>query len=96
MPSYPAAFVSDGATMLTLWQAERGDGATAFDRRANLGLHHLALRVREGALDALHERLAPRDDVVVEFAPESLGEGPTRHMMTRIPGGLRVEFIEPA
>ena len=30
------------------------------------------------------------------IAPEALGGGTTRHMMTRIPGGLRVEFIAPA
>jgi catechol 2,3-dioxygenase-like lactoylglutathione lyase family enzyme len=96
VPSYPAAFLSDGAVMITLWQAEHGADAEPFDRRRNLGLHHLAMRVRESGLDALHERLAARNDVDVEFPPEPLGAGPTRHMMTRIPGGLRVEFIEPA
>lgn len=96
VPSYPAAFVSDGTTMITLWQAEDPATATPFDRRRNLGLHHLALRVREGTLDALHERLAARDDVQIEFPPEPLGGGATRHMMTRIPGGLRVELIAPA
>ncbi len=93
---YPAAFVSDGAVMITLWQAEAGPAAVPFDRRRNLGLHHLAIRVREGALDSLHKRLDARDDVEIEFAPESLGGGPTRHMMTRIPGRIRVEFIAPA
>ena len=95
VPTYPAAFVSDGATMITLWQAEDPAGAAPFDRRRNLGLHHLALRVREGALDALHERLAARADVEIEFAPSPLGAGPTRHMMARVCGGLRVEFIAP-
>jgi hypothetical protein len=47
-------------------------------------------------LDALHARLAARKDVEIEFAPEALGSGPTRHMMTRIPGNIRVEFIAPA
>lgn len=96
VPSYPAAFVSDGKGMITLWQAEDPPTATPFDRRRNLGLHHLALRVREGALDALHERLAVRDDVRIEFSPEPLGGGPTRHMMLRIPGDIRVEIIAPA
>ena len=95
VPEYPAAFLSDGAVMITLWQAENGEDATSFDRRRNLGLHHLALTVRPGALDDLHKRLAAREDVRVEFAPESLGGGPTRHMMTRIVGGIRVEFIAP-
>ncbi|WAS90850.1 VOC family protein [Nannocystis punicea] len=96
VPEYPAAFVSDGAGMITLWQAEDPASARPFDRRRNLGLHHLALRVREGALDALHERLRARGDVEIEFAPEPLRGGPTRHMMTRIAGGIRVEFIAPA
>jgi catechol 2,3-dioxygenase-like lactoylglutathione lyase family enzyme len=96
VPDYPAAFLSDGAVMITLWQAENGDGAVPFDRRRNLGLHHLAITVQPGALDDLHKRLDARGDVIVEFAPESLGGGATRHMMTRIPGGIRVEFIAPA
>ncbi len=65
-------------------------------RRRNVGLHHLAINVREGALDDLHKRLEARSDIQVEFAPESLGGGPIRHMMTRIPGDIRVEFIAPA
>jgi len=95
IPSYPAVFLSDGVVMITLWQAENGAGAQPFDRRNNLGLHHLAIRTRAGVLDELHERLADRKDVEIEFSPESLGEGPTRHMMTRVPGGIRVEFIDP-
>ena len=95
-PDYPAAFLSDGATMITLWQAESGAAVRPFDRRRNLGLHHLSLRVAQGRLDDLHARLTARPDVEIEFAPEDLGGGPTRHMMTRIPGGLRVEFIAPA
>jgi len=43
----------------------------------------------------LHERLAARSDTEIEFAPEPLGQGPTQHMMTRIPGGICVEFIVP-
>jgi len=94
LPDYPAAFLHDGTTMITLWQAEDPRTAAPFDRRRALGLHHLALGVAsDGALKDLHERLAARDDVEIEFAPEPLGDGPTRHMMTRVPGGLRVEFI---
>lgn len=96
VPDYPAAFLSDGDVMITLWQAEQREGATPFDRRKNLGLHHLSLAVGERGLDALHERLAAREDVEIEFAPEPLGQGPIRHMMTRVPGGIRVEFIAPA
>ena len=93
-PAYPAIFVSDGTVMLTLWQAQAGKDATAFDRRANIGLHHFALKVAD--LDAAYERLASRDDVEIEFAPEALGDGPVRHMMCQIPGGPRMELIQPA
>ena len=96
-PDYPAVFLSDGSTMITLWQAEDPDSATPFDRRRGIGLHHLALSVDDAsALAALHRRLQTRDDVRVEFAPEPLGGGATRHMMCRIPGDIRVEFIAPA
>ena len=91
-PAYPAVFVSDGTIMITLWQADAD--AVAFDRRRNVGLHHLAFRVDD--LDGVHERLAAHDDVVIEFAPESLGGSATRHLMCAIPGGVRIEFIQPA
>jgi catechol 2,3-dioxygenase-like lactoylglutathione lyase family enzyme len=96
-PDYPAVFVSDGAVMITLWQAEDPASATPFDRRRNIGLHHLALRLADDvALDSLHQELAARDDVDVEFAPESLGGGATRHFMCAIPGNIRLELIAPA
>ena len=93
---YPAVFVSDDSTMITLWQAEEPATAVPFDRRRVIGLHHLALKVSDAnALDALHERIAARDDVDIEFAPEPLGGGPSRHMMCRIPGNIRLEVIAP-
>lgn len=94
VPDYPAVFLSDGATMITLWQAENPEKAVAFDRKNVVGLHHLALKVGgNGSLDRLHEALKSTDGVDVEFAPEPLMGGPTRHMMCAIPGGIRVEFI---
>ncbi|GAB3684174.1 VOC family protein [Salinisphaera aquimarina] len=97
VPDYPAVFVSDGTVMLTLWQAEDPTSAIAFDRRRVIGLHHLALRVAAAqSLDALYEELAERDDVTIEFAPEPLRDGPTRHMICAIPGGIRIELIAPA
>lgn len=91
-PTYPAIFVSDGAVMITLWQAD--EGAATFDRRANCGLHHLAIKLPDQAmLDRVHDALSARADVSVEFAPELLRDGPARHMMTFIPGGVRVEFF---
>lgn len=93
-PEYPAAFVSDGSTMITLWQAANPESATPFDRKSNVGLHHLALKIpSSNELDALHEALLSAEGVRIEFAPEPLGQGPARHMMCAIPGGIRVEFI---
>jgi catechol 2,3-dioxygenase-like lactoylglutathione lyase family enzyme len=96
-PDYPAVFLSDGTTMITLWQAAAPASATPFDRKANIGLHHFAMRVDGAdALDALHTKLKATAGVDIEFAPEPLGGGPTRHMMCYIPGGIRMEFIATA
>ena len=95
-PDYPAVFLSDGVVMITLWQAADPATAVAFDRRNVIGLHHLALAVADAAaLTALHDKLAGSEGVAIEFAPEPLGGGAPRHMMCRIPGGIRVEFIAP-
>jgi catechol 2,3-dioxygenase-like lactoylglutathione lyase family enzyme len=95
-PDYPAVFVTDGHTLVTLWRARDPERAIAFDRRNVIGLHHLALRVDPGALDDVHRRLQSTDGVEIEFAPEPLGAGPTRHMMCTMPGGIRLELIAPA
>ena len=93
-PEYPAIFVSDGTVMITLWQATDPANAVAFDRKNVIGLHHMALKVASPeALEALHGKLKNTGDVEIEFAPEQLGAGPVRHMMTTIPGGVRIEFI---
>lgn len=96
VPDYPAAFLSDGKVMITLWQAADPANATPFDRRNVIGLHHFALTVDGDALGPLHDTLKQQDDVVIEFAPEPLGGSATRHMIVYIPGGIRVEFIAPA
>ncbi len=97
VPDYPAVFLSDGETMITLWQAENPDIAVPFDRKNVIGLHHLAMTVKDGdALEAVHDRLKTVDSCDVEFPPEPLGGGATRHMMCYIPGGIRMEFIAPA
>jgi catechol 2,3-dioxygenase-like lactoylglutathione lyase family enzyme len=92
-PDYPSAFVSDGHTVVTLWQVLSPEEAVSFDRRANVGLHHLALAVDGRAkLDALYDRVARWPGVVVEFPPEPSGKGPKTHFMIREPGGIRLEF----
>ncbi len=96
-PNYPAVFVSDGTIMLTLWQTTNPDTVMPFDRKNNIGLHHLALRLNtEVSLETIYERLVEAVDVEVEFKPEQLGSSETKHMMCIIPGGIRVEFIAPA
>ncbi len=92
-PDYPAAFISDGEVMLTLWQA-KSEAPQSFDRHANIGLHHFALGVPDvSALAAIHARLSARSDVEIEFAPEDLNGLPAQHMMCAIPGGIRLELI---
>lgn len=95
-PSYPRTAVSDGSVRLTLWQVDTGLDNEAFDRRKNIGLHHLALEVStEADLDALALKLRNAGTVRIEFMPELVGAGPRRHMMCYEPGGIRVEFIWP-
>lgn len=92
-PDYPAAFVTDGETMITLWQVRDVEHGVAFDRHRNPGLHHLALRIpNQAALDSLHERLSSTPGVVIEFAPEPCNDRGARHMMCLMPGGPRLEF----
>ncbi|RDE24611.1 VOC family protein [Motiliproteus coralliicola] len=92
--NYPAIFVSDGSVMITLW-ALKEEPSVAFDRRSNIGLHHLAIRVADdSALDVIHQKLVA-NDIQVEFAPEPLNGGPVRHMMCYDPSGIRIEFIWP-
>lgn len=92
-PEYPAKFVSDGQMFITLWQVSNLDSMVKFNRKNNVGLHHLALSVSSKEnLDALYERFKGVDDLVIEFGPELNGQGPTIHMMIREPSGNRIEF----
>jgi catechol 2,3-dioxygenase-like lactoylglutathione lyase family enzyme len=92
-PDYPAAFVSDGQVVLTLWEVKNQSGRMEFDRKTNVGLHHLALRVgSEEALNEIFTRVSAWPGVKVEFPPEALGAGPKRHTMIYEPGGIRLEF----
>lgn len=91
--SYPRTTITDGALRLTLWQVQT-DTPVPFDRKSNLGLHHLALEVEtDTALNELAASLAKLDDVTIEFLPEFMGAGPRKHMMFAEPGGLRIELL---
>jgi len=96
-PDYPAIFVSDGTTLLTLWQVDDPSGAAPFDRRANIGLHHLALRVADlDALRTVFARVQNHPGTVIEFDPEPIREGATtHHFICAMPGGIRIEFATP-
>jgi len=92
-PQYPAKFVTDGKMFITLWQVSDVETAVSFDRKNNVGLHHLALAVAsKEILEQLHERFKTVDDLVIEFSPELNGQGPMMHMMIREPSGNRIEF----
>ena len=92
--TYPRTAVSDGVIRLTLWQVENQLEAVAFNRKSNIGLHHLALEVEEEImLIELFEKLKGIANVDIEFPPELLGAGPRKHFMCNEPGGIRIEFI---
>lgn len=91
---YPSIFVSDGATMVTLWATRELPGVE-FNKERNAGLHHVAFKVQnEADLDTIHNRLV-EGGIKIEFAPELLRDGPAKHMMCYEPSGIRVEFIWP-
>ena len=97
VPEYPSSFVSDGSTMVTLWQVAEPARAVAFDRRRNVGLHHLALAVAgKMDLDGLFAKVSQWPGVKVEFAPEPFAGGAMVHAMVYEPGGTRLEFACPA
>jgi len=90
---YPASFLSDGEMFLTLWQVTDPATAVKFDRKNNVGLHHLAFTVESfEALDKLYAAVKNVEGVVIEFPPELAYGGPTKHMMIREPSGNRLEF----
>ncbi|MEO5586899.1 MAG: VOC family protein [Novosphingobium sp.] len=97
VPAYPAIFVTDGLILLTLWRAADPLTARAFDRRANIGLHHLSLAVRDdAALNVVWEKVSTHPEVIVDFPPGPIGPGSaTRHFLVFIPGGIRIEFATP-
>lgn len=97
VPAYPSIFVSDGAILLTLWRAADPLTARAFDRRTNIGLHHLSLAVaNDAALDAVWEKVRVYPEVIVDSAPGPIRPGSaTRHFLVFIPGGIRLEFATP-
>lgn len=92
VPEYPARFVSNGEAFITLWQTE--PNSARFDRKKQVGLHHVALRVAsENDLRRLFERVSGFPNVAVEFPPELVRDGPAKHFIIYEPSGVRIEFI---
>jgi catechol 2,3-dioxygenase-like lactoylglutathione lyase family enzyme len=96
-PDYPSHFLSDGHTLLTLWQLADPATAIPFDRRRNAGLHHLAIQVAtDEALDIAYSKVRSWPGASIENEPGALSEGSAvRHFMCAIPGGIRLEFATP-
>nr|WP_086939399.1 VOC family protein [Thaumasiovibrio occultus] len=93
-PSYPRTAVSDGKLRLTLWQVDTSLNGAQFDRKKNVGLHHLAIQVEsESKLAELYQKIKAHPLCTIEFAPELLAGGPRQHMMFNEPSGLRLELI---
>lgn len=91
---YPSVFVSDGEMLLTLWQTSHPKEAIPFDRKNNVGLHHLAFTVDSfETLNEIYDVTRQFEGVVIEFAPELAYGGPGKHMMLREPSGNRLEFM---
>ena len=93
--AYPSYFISDGSSLVTLWQTDANP--VPFDRRKNVGLHHLAIKVssRE-ALDKVYELIQSIDGVRTDgegaFPPAELVGTPLTHAIVFEPSGNRIEF----
>ena len=92
VPDYPANFISNGESFFTLWQAS--PNASKFDRKNQVGLHHVAIRVsNKQTLTEIFKRVSNYSGVSIEFSPQQLDSGPAMHCMIYEPSGIRIEFI---
>ena len=89
---YPAVFVTDDVTTVTLWAADQSPAP--FDRRRNIGLHHAAFKLRSiDDLKKLHVDLYDWPGLEIEGDISAPSEGSTsQHFFIRMPGGPRIEF----
>ena len=91
---YPAIFVRDNALTITLWKTQTDD-PVEFNRKTNVGLHHLALRVENKAdLFQLLEVLKA-NQIEIEFAQNVIQQPQSVTMITDDTSGRRVEFYDP-
>lgn len=91
--AYPRTAVTGGKIKITLWQVDHAKTVNTFNRRQNVGLHHLALHIdSEKDLYALAEKLAAVENASIEFMLELMGSGPRKHFICYEPSGIRIEF----
>lgn len=91
--NYPAVFLSDGHCTLTLWQAEDPELAIPFDRKRNIGLHHLAIKVPLEELKPLFEKMVAWPGVRIDREIQQGDSGDYFNFFIFIPEGPRLEFI---
>ncbi len=64
MPDYPAVFLTEDTTVITLWQANDSAIAVPFNRKNNIGLHHFTLKIDGPDIrQKLHGQLSRTDGV---------------------------------
>ena len=86
--------MSDGGVTLTLWLITDPGNAVAFNRKTNIGLHHLAFAVADqAALAKVYERVwqpsrRHRRVRARAYRPRSA----IHHFICIMPGGIRIEF----
>ena len=91
--SYPNMFISNGYTTLTLWQVQT-KSPIQFNRKENIGLHHVALAVE--SQEELNKILSlmKKSRHQVEFDIQPVNEGSNSlHFIMIGPSGIRIEFI---
>ena len=87
--SYPSYFISNDKNILTLWQTN--EKYVSFDRKSNVGLHHLALQVdTEAQLLEAYEAVLKVPGTKNEFGIQPFPFG--KHAMVHDPSGLRIEL----
>lgn len=84
------AFVTDGTTMITLWQTaeEKADVKSA-------GLHHLAFQVESLAVLRQIEERMKQKNIRLQFEGIGVQEGGFISLFCYGPSGIRIEFSTP-
>jgi lactoylglutathione lyase len=93
--AYPSYFLSDGSSLVTIWNTD--PNPTPFNRRSNVGLHHLAIKVSslealDSAYDAVKNVKGVRVDGEGAFPPSKLEGTSLTHAMVYEPCGNRIEL----